>query len=96
MDVFNQFLDGKPYKGFTELEIGVYEIVRFRFIRNKFYDPDVANSPRKTLVAELHDQILFLPSYMAANFQNDEKLLESINNDGVKRFLHFGGQRDNK
>lgn len=96
MDIFNQFLDGKPYKGFGELEIGEYEIVLFRFVRNKFFDPTVANSLRRVLVVELDDQILFLPSYMAVNFRDDDKLLEALNNDGVKRFLCFGGRRENE
>lgn len=49
-------------------------------------------SSRRILVAELDDQILFIPTYMAGNFRNDE----SVNYDSVEQFLYFGGRRGDK
>lgn len=94
MNLFNQFDEGKPYNGFKNLEHGTYEVVLFRFVRNKFFNPDIEGSLRRILVAELSDQILFLPSYMAVNFRDDDALLAGVNNDGVKKFLCFHGERE--
>lgn len=94
MDLFNQFESSKPYKGFAKLNIGNYEIKSFRLVRNKWYNPENTDSLERILLAELDDQVIFLPSYMAKNFKDDDKLVEAVNNDGIKRFLCFGGRRD--
>lgn len=93
-NLFKPFQNTKPYFGFNSLEEGNYEIVTFRFVRNKFYDPKADNPLKRNLVAELKDQILFLPAVIARNFLDDDVLLDEINNDGVKRFLRFGGKKD--
>lgn len=85
----------KPYFGFTKLAHGNYEIVKFRLVKNKLYKPDNGKLPRILLV-ELEDQILFLPEYFARRFKDDDSKVDELNNDGVKKFLHFGGSRPNK
>lgn len=96
MDLFNPFENSKPYYGFKKLEIGNYEVFNFRLVRNRWFNPEIADSLKRILLAELEDQIIFLPSYMAINFKDDDKLVEAINNDGIKRFLCFGGVRSEK
>lgn len=80
----------KPYNGFTNLAVGYHEIVNFRTTKNNFAKK---GEPPKTIVAELEEEILFLPSY----FWNkvDEKDLDELNNliqTGKKVYLHFGGK----
>lgn len=84
----------KPYHGFSKLDLGYYEIERFRFVKNKLYNPNVEN-PRlkRVLLVELKEEVLFLPEYFATNFNDDDAKVEELNSDGVKKYLYFGGKR---
>lgn len=70
MDLLTEF---KPYYGFSNLAPGHYEVECFRFVKNRFYKPDVENPdvPR-SLMVELKDQVLFLPSRFAKRLDNDD------------------------
>lgn len=92
MDSFNKFTDSKPYKGFAHLAIGNYEIRSLRFVRNKYYTPENEHSLKRILIAELDDQILFLPRNITTTFDDDDNKVASANNDGIKRFLCFSGR----
>lgn len=86
--------DSKPYLGFTRLTHGNHEIVLFRLVKNKMYNPKVAGSLKRSLLVELKDQVLFLPGYFAEKLQDDVKV-EELNTDGVKKYLFFDGKRPN-
>lgn len=91
------FEEGKPYKGFGTLPHGNHEVISFRFVRNKYYDPKKENPGlKRSLLVELSDQVLFLPEYFAQKFNDDDKQIEELNNDGVKKYLYFGGSRPNR
>lgn len=89
--VVNPFEEPKPYYGFTNLEIGNYEIFDFKFVKNRFAVND-PNVPPRIVLVELADQVLFLPTYITIKFDDDDTLLEAINNDGIRRFLCFKGK----
>lgn len=87
--------DIKPYLGFAQLSIGNHEIIIFRLVNNKMYKKG-NNSLKKSLLVELKDQVLFLPQYFIQQFNgHEEDKVNEINNDGVKKYLFFGGQREN-
>lgn len=93
-EVLKSFPEGKPYKGFSHLEQGNHQIFTFRWVKNKMYKEDSGMS-KKSLLAELKDQVLFLPAYIAQKIgYSDEKLAE-INADPRKKYLYFGGRRPN-
>lgn len=85
-----QVNDVKPYYGFTKLSIGHHEIVCFRLIKNKFAKKDDC---KKTILVELNDQIVFLPKYFAEKIKESD--IEELNADGEKKYLFFGGKREN-
>lgn len=60
------------------------------------YDPESETPQLKRVVlVELKEEVLFLPEHFAINFQKEnEKLLDSLNQDGVKKYLYFGGKRE--
>lgn len=89
--------DSKPYKGFGKLPYGNHEIERFRLVSNKMYKPTCEKSYKTILLVELKNEVLFLPSYFAADFQYEgAKKLHEINSDGIKKFLFYGGIRSNR
>lgn len=94
-DLFKRFLDSKPYNGYENLEIGVYEIISLKFVPNQFYNELNPTSLKRNLMAELSNQVVYLPSVIARNFKDDDVKLEAVNNDGVKRFLSFRGKKLN-
>lgn len=71
--LFKPFGAAKPYKGFAKLAIGNYEIEKFRLVKNKFAAND-PTAPKKTVLVELADQVLFLPAYFSTNFNDDDKI----------------------
>lgn len=87
--------DSKKYLGFKHLAHGNHEIVQFRLVKNKMYKPSNEKSLKLSLLVELSGQVLFLPGYFAAKFQDadGEKKVEELNNDGMKKYLFFGGTR---
>lgn len=99
-DLLKSFGDSKPYNGFTKLKIGNYEILNFRLVNNKMYkekkEGEENNFLKRILMVELKDQVLFLPQYFARQFDDDDKKVAELNNDGVKKFLFFGGARPNR
>lgn len=82
----------KPYYGFKQLREGHYEVVKFRLVKNKMYKAN-AEKPmlKRILLVELKDQVLFLPQYFAEKFNDDDSKVDELNNDGVKKFMYFGG-----
>lgn len=80
----------KPYYGFGKLSIGYYEIESFRLVRNKFKNDGLRG---KTILVELKNQVIFLPEYFMEEFSEDDVL--ELNRDGQKKFLYFGGRREN-
>lgn len=95
MDLLCGTTSGKPYIGFSKLPHGYYEVFKFRFVRNKNYRPEAKDPglPRIILV-ELNDQVLFLPQYFARDFNDDDEKLDKLNTDGIKKYLYFGGKRE--
>lgn len=77
-DLSNLFEEPKPYYGFANLAVGNYEIKKFRLVRNKFYNKKDPLTEKKALVVELEDQILFMPTYFAFKFIEDETLIDEI------------------
>lgn len=92
LGLFKPSFESKPYFGFAKLEPGNYEILKFRMKYNKFHKPQDPESMEKILVAELDDQILYLPEIFARKFKNDQSLVDAVNNDGIKRYLCFRGK----
>lgn len=90
--------DLKPYIGFSKLKQGHYKIEKFRLVANKCYNEKVEKSMKRVLLIELKDQVLFLPGYFAEKFQgeNDDQKVNLLNEDGVKKYIFFGGKRANK
>lgn len=91
---FEPFPKSKPYFGFSKMEIGNYEIVKFKLVNNRFKKADEPNSPDRILMAELISEVVFLPAYMAVNFEDDDARVDAVNNDGKKRYLCFAGRRE--
>lgn len=86
----------KPYLGFKSLKEGEYEILSFRLVKNKqFKGDDDKKKLKRVLLVELDNQVLFLPEYFATPFNDDDSKIEELNNDGVRKFLYFGGGRPN-
>lgn len=86
----------KPYLGFKQLSIGNHEIVKFRVVTNKQYREGAPDTTKKALLVELEDQVLFLPHYFFEEVECDEEKVYELNKDGVKKYLFFGGERENK
>lgn len=96
-NLFKRNQNTKPYKGFKDLPVGNHKIISFSFVKNKFYSKKEENSLKRVLLAEMEDQILFLPKSFAYNFQDDDRLIKAVNTDGIKRFLCFrGASEDNR
>lgn len=93
-DLLQTVCEQKEYKGFKFLDIGYHEIIKFRFVKNKFADSN--GESNRTLLVELKDEVLFLPQYFADIFNDDDSKIEQLNNDGIKKFLYFGGARQNE
>lgn len=85
-----QVSDVKPYYGFTKLDIGHHEILSFRLVKNKFAKKDDC---KKTILVELNEQIVFLPKYFTEQIKESD--IDELNADGEKKFLYFGGKREN-
>lgn len=96
MDLLAAASDRKPYLGFSNLAIGHHEVIKFRLVKNKLYNPTSEKpSSKLVLLVELKDQVLFLPQYFAMSINLDEKKVEELN-EGEKKFLFFGGKGANK
>lgn len=86
----------KPYLGFSNLRIGHYEVVKFKLVKNKLYNPNAEKPLAKlVLMVELKDQVLFLPQYFATSINLDEEKVAELNG-GEKKFMFFGGKGPNK
>lgn len=91
-DQLKSFGDGKPYHGFAKLEHGNHEILNFRWVKNKLYRED-GDLPKRSLLVELEDQVLFLPAYISAKIGYSDEKVDEINIDPRKKYLYFGGRR---
>ena len=91
--LFSPFECSKPNTGFSQLEIGDHEILKFYFVRNRWYD-GLPGSVRRILMIELQDQVLFLPANYAKKFNDSDKMLQAVNDDSTKRFIRFAGKND--
>lgn len=85
----------KPYKGFSQLAVGNHQIFSFKLVPNKLYSKD-KKTTKKTLIVELNEEIIFLPDYFAASINEDERKVNELNTDGIRKYLYFGGARPNK
>lgn len=47
---------------------------------------------KRILLVELKDEVLFLPQYFAEKFDDDDSKVDVLNNDGIKKFMYFGGK----
>lgn len=86
----------KPYKGFSQLAVGNHHIHLFRLVPNRMYNSKDKTSLKKVLLVELESEVLFLPEYFTAAIGEDERKVEELNSDGVRKYLYFGGARPNK
>lgn len=83
--------DMKPYNGFSKLSRGHHEILRFRMVKNKYSKKDDC---KHSIIVELENEIVFLPKYFAVALKESD--IEELNTDGQKKYLFFGGKRDEK
>lgn len=83
--------DMKPYNGFSKLSRGYHEILHFRMVKNKFAKKDDC---KNSIIIELENEIVFLPKYFAVDMKESD--IVDLNTDGQKKFLFFGGKRDDK
>ncbi|XP_031626920.1 uncharacterized protein LOC116343151 [Contarinia nasturtii] len=86
----------KAYNGFSKLPHGYHKIYKFKLANNKQFNPKEKKTAKKVLLVELKDEVLFLPEYFALAIKEDERKVFDLNNDGVEKFLFFGGARPNK
>lgn len=88
-----EYEEGKPYYGFSKLSKGHHEVYKFRLVKNKMYKAN-AEKPmlKRILLVELKDEVLFLPQYFAEKFDDDDSKVDVLNNDGIKKFMYFGGK----
>lgn len=89
-------VNSKPYRGFTKLNVGYHSIEVFRTVKNKYPkkgETGIKNT--KSILIELKNQVLFLPSYFWNTLNEDD--LEELNKriqDKGKVYLFFGGRDD--
>lgn len=97
----------KPYYGLTKLNIGYHKIMCFRVVKNNFAEKDDTSAAdsggtsksaagsggtSKSIIAELKDQIVFLPQYFISLLTTNE-INELNSNKTEKMYLYFGGRR---
>lgn len=82
---------GKPYYGFTKLPVGFHSIVSFRVVKNKFGKK--TDGSNRSILAELEDQILFLPQYFWEKLNDDDvRELNAVIDADERVYLYFGGK----
>lgn len=86
----------KPYNGFAKLPEGAHKIYNFKLVPNKLYNAKDKKSLKKVIMIELKEEVLFLPEYFCAAIKQDESKIDELNNDGIAKYLYFGGRRGNK
>lgn len=60
---------------------------------NESNEGHAKNKLKRVLLVELRDEVLFLPEYFAIPFNDDDAKIDELNNDGIKKYLYFGGKR---
>lgn len=75
----------KQYHGFPNLEHGYHEVFSFRESHGRY---------GRGVVAELKDEIIFLPQYMVEKI--DEEDIRELNDSDEKLHLFFGGRHAKK
>lgn len=92
-----EFESSKPYHGFKELTRGKHRIIRFKIVRNKFakegLEADGSASSQWSVMAELENEVLFLPQHLARKFNNSAETVRAVNESGITFYLYFGGRR---
>lgn len=81
----------KPYRGFSKLDMGCHKVVNFRLTKNKFGKK--SDGSNLSILVELEDQVLFLPSYFRQRLKDVDlqELNDSIeSNENI--YLYFGGK----
>lgn len=82
----NQSEWAKPYNGLSTLTVGYHKVVGFRESIGKAYG--------KSIIAELKDEIIFLPQYIAEKLDAED--ISDLNNCEESIYLYFGGKNKNK
>lgn len=85
----------KPYLGFSQLELGNHLVVKFSLAKNSLYKKG-SGKPKLVMMVELRNQVLFLPDYYAEKFDCNEEKVSALNEDGIEKYLQFGGSRSDK
>lgn len=97
MSVLQKLADlspNKPYFGFTKLTIGFHQIIHFKSVKNKF-DQKKGDKATKSVLAELKDQVVFLPAYISQKLsESDLRELNATIKANGEIYLHFGGKHD--
>lgn len=85
-----EVIANKVYQGFTKLALGYHKIFGFKLVKSKF-----GKKCEKSLMAELEDQVLFLPSYFSQRIGEDDirELNENIEKDKAI-YIYFGGREE--
>lgn len=94
-----EFLNAsKPCTPFDKLDTGYYEVIKFKLVKNRFYRQNSENpGAEKSLIVELANQVLFLPSYISKNFAGpNEYRVAELNNSSEKIFLYYGGSSERR
>lgn len=78
----------KAYLGFAHLSVGYHKILEFRLTKNKY-----GKKGEKSVLIELEDQVLFLPSYFKDKLTSDDiSELNSSIGKNIPIYIFFGGK----
>lgn len=80
----------KPYYGFTKLPVGYHKIVDLRVVKSKFGKKNNDNEAATSILAELENEVLFLPQYFNKLNTAD---IDELNLLG-DLYIYFGGQQE--
>lgn len=83
----------KPYLGFAKLSIGFHQVFNFRIVKNKFGKK--TDGSNKSVLAELQNQVLFLPQCFAQTLvEEDLRELNSCISAQENIYVYFGGKQE--
>lgn len=82
-------LNGKPYSGFTCLEIGFHTIKNFKIADSKYGILLKAGEKPKSLLVELEDKMVFLPKHFLETLDEDD--VAELNSSQENIYLYYGG-----
>lgn len=75
----------KPYHGLPKLAVGYHKIFSIRESQGTY---------GRSVIAELEEEIIFLPTYLATQLL--EKDIAELNSKNEPNYLYFGGKKNNK